>query len=298
MILVAGSANLDFVVRASHIPAPGETVLGRDFQTFPGGKGANQAIACARAGGADTAMLVALGDDAFAAPLEASLHAAGVRLHIVRADGQPTGTAFICVGDDAENAITVAPGANTSLHPSHLPALTGVSHLLMQLETPVETVVAYALAARRQGVKVVLNAAPARVLPPELLDAIDVLVVNEDELAVVAACQDGIDECLHCIGVQCVVVTLGDRGCCARVGGDVSAELIRQQAFAIEAVDTTAAGDTFCGVLVAALSRNVALPDALRHANAAGALACTRIGAQSSIPTRAEIHEFLNRQSS
>ena len=296
MILVAGSANLDFVVRASHIPVPGETVLGRDFQTFPGGKGANQAVACARAGGAETAMLVALGTDAFAAPLEASLNAAGVRLHIVRDAAQPTGTAFICVGDDAENTITVAPGANGSLESSHLPALTGVSHLLMQLETPIETVLAYAQAARKQGVQVVLNAAPAQVLPPELLAALDVLIVNEDELVVVAACEDGIDESLQRIEVECVVVTLGARGCCARVRRDGDAELIRQQGFAVDAVDTTAAGDTFCGVLVAALSRNVALPDALRVANAAGALACTRIGAQSSIPTHAEVHEFLNRQ--
>src|SRR5580765_4043414 len=111
-IFVAGSANLDFVVRADHIPAPGETVLGREFRTFPGGKGANQAIACARAGGAATQMLLALGDDAFAASIEASLHDAGVAMHTVRCGPEPTGTAFICVSDNAENAITVAPGAN------------------------------------------------------------------------------------------------------------------------------------------------------------------------------------------
>src|ERR1700733_8121307 len=110
-VLVAGSANLDFVVRAAHVPAPGETVLGRDFMTFPGGKGANQAIACARAGGAPTRMLLALGEDAFAVPIEDSLRTAGIDLEIVRVD-EPTGTAFICVSDDAENAITVAPGAN------------------------------------------------------------------------------------------------------------------------------------------------------------------------------------------
>ena len=139
MILVAGSANLDFVVQAPHIPAPGETVLGRELRTFPGGKGANQAIACARAGGAETEMLLALGDDAFAAPIEESLRAAGVRLHILRAAGRATGTAFICVSDDAENAITVAPGANAALEPGHLPPLKGCTHLLLQLETPIET---------------------------------------------------------------------------------------------------------------------------------------------------------------
>src|SRR5580765_7614766 len=108
-IFVAGSANLDFVVRAAHVPAPGETVLGREFRTFPGGKGANQAIACARAGGAATTMLLALGDDPFASPIEASLRDAGVTLHVKRAADAPTGTAFICLADDAENAITVAP---------------------------------------------------------------------------------------------------------------------------------------------------------------------------------------------
>src|SRR5260221_3492132 len=147
MILVAGSANLDFVVRAPRIPAPGETVLGRDFQTFPGGKGANQAIASARAGAAPTAMLLALGNDTFAAPLEASLKAAGVRVHIVRSEDEPTGTAFICVADDAQNAITVAPGANNVLRDFHLPPLDGFTHLLLQLETPLATVKAYALAA-------------------------------------------------------------------------------------------------------------------------------------------------------
>ncbi|MEO5676675.1 MAG: ribokinase [Usitatibacter sp.] len=292
MILVAGSANLDFVVRAGHIPAPGETVLGRGFETFPGGKGANQAVAAARAGGAETAMLVALGDDPFAAPLEASIASAGVRMHVVRTADLPTGTAFICVSDDAENAITVAPGANGALRAAHLPPLDGITHLLMQLEIPLETVGAYAQAARARGVKVVLNAAPAQALSPALLELIDVLIVNEGELAIVSGHRGGIAECLERIGVPCVVVTLGDQGCRARIQG----ETIRQEAFAVEAVDTTAAGDTFCGVLVAAMGRGLALPEALRHASAAGALACTRPGAQASIPTQAEVSRLLDRQ--
>ena len=131
-LLVAGSANLDFVVRVHRIAAPGETVLGHSLQAFPGGKGANQAIACARAGGAPTRMLLALGDDANAAPIEASLRDAGVGLHIVRTTNQATGVAFISLADSAENAITVAPGANAALAPSDLPALAGVSHLLLQ----------------------------------------------------------------------------------------------------------------------------------------------------------------------
>jgi ribokinase len=296
MILVAGSANLDFSVHASHIPAPGETVMGRGFKTFPGGKGANQAVACARAGAASTHMLLALGDDAYAGPLEASLAEAGVQMHIVRVKEQATGTAFICVSDDAENAITVAPGANLALTAADLPPLVGFTHLLLQLEIPVESVTAYAKAARAQGVKVVLNAAPAQRLPAELLTLIDVLVVNEGELAIVADLPGSVAQCLARIAVPCVVVTLGHRGCCARLDGEFSF----QSAFDITPIDTTGAGDTFCGVLVAALSQGdslqQALPQALRQASAAGALACTRAGAQSSIPGQAEVSALLATQ--
>jgi len=292
MILVAGSANLDFVVQASHIPAPGETVLGRGFKTYPGGKGANQAIASARAGAAPTAMLLALGKDAFAAPLEASLKAAGVRMHIVRTDDEPTGTAFICVADDAQNAITVAPGANGVLRDFHLPPLDGFTHLLLQLETPLAAITAYARAARSRGLTVVLNAAPAQRLPKELLSLVDLLIVNEGELATVSAHSGTIAQCLERIEVPCVVVTLGERGCRARIDGRV----ITQEGFAVEPVDTTAAGDTFCGVLVAALGRRLAFAGALREASAAAAIACTRRGAQSSIPTHAEVSTFLRKQ--
>ncbi|MEP7044292.1 MAG: PfkB family carbohydrate kinase, partial [Dokdonella sp.] len=180
-ILVAGSANLDFVVRAPHIPAPGETVLGGEFATYPGGKGANQAVAAARAG-ANTQMLVALGDDAHAAPIEASLRDAGVQLAIVR-DERATGAAFIVVADNGENAITVASGANAALRREHLPTLDRVSHLLLQLETPPDVVEACAKAAQAAGVCTILNAAPAQSLTEGLLGAIDVLIVNEGELA-------------------------------------------------------------------------------------------------------------------
>lgn len=292
MILVAGSANLDFVVRTHHIPGPGETVLGRAFETFPGGKGANQAIACARAGGAVTAMLAAMGNDAFAVPLEKSLLDAQVQLHLVRSADQPTGTAFICVSDDAENAITVAPGANLSLLAEHLPSLDGVSHLLMQLEIPLDTVTAYAQAARQQGVKVALNAAPVQALPVELLELIDILVVNEGELAVLTGHRGSVAKCLECVQVPIVIVTLGARGCCARE----HSTFVVQSAFPVTPVDTTAAGDTFCGSLVAALSQGADLSRALAQASAAGALACTRMGAQSSIPNAAEVSQFLAQQ--
>lgn len=288
-VLVAGSANLDFVVRADRIPAPGETVLGREFRTFPGGKGANQAIACARAGAAATQMLLALGDDAFAAGIETSLRDAGVAMHTVRSASEPTGTAFICVADSAENAITVAPGANAELRAEHLPPLADVSHLLLQLETPLDTVTAYARSARAAGVRVVLNAAPARALPNELLDAVDLMIVNEGELAAISGVHGDISGALERVGVASVIVTLGARGCLARTPDG----LLQQAGFAVDAIDTTAAGDTFCGALVAALHRGEPLADALRFASAAAAIACTRLGAQSSIPNFDEVRTFL-----
>ena len=289
MILIAGSSNLDFVVRAHHIPAPGETVLGQDFQTFPGGKGANQAVACARAGGAVTHFLTGLGADAFAAPLEASLAGAGVRLHAVRPANQPTGTAFICVSDAGENAITVAPGANSSLQPAHLPPLDGFSHLLMQLEIPLDTVQAYAHAAHTAGVTVVLNAAPARALPQALLDDVDVLIVNEGELAALTGPVGDTAQRVALLAAPTVVVTLGARGCVARHQG----VWLEQPAFAVDVVDSTGAGDTFCGALLAAWSAGADMATALRRANAAAALACTRMGAQSSVPGVAEVDQFL-----
>jgi ribokinase len=288
-ILVAGSANVDFVVRAGHVPAPGETVLGRDLAVFPGGKGANQAVACARAGGAETRMLLALGDDTFAPLVEESLRQAGVLLHVVRVTTAATGVALICLADDAQNAITVAPGANAALRGSHLPSLESVGYLLLQLETPLDAVLDFALAARAYGVKVLLNAAPAQALPDELISLIDVLIVNEDELTKVARRGGAIAEVLASLDVPCSVVTLGARGCCAREKGTFHL----QPAFRIDAVDTTAAGDTFCGALASALCSAIPLPQSLRRASAAAALATTRVGAQSSIPTSDEVDALL-----
>lgn len=289
MILVAGSANLDFVVRASHIPGPGETVLGQNFKTFPGGKGANQAVACAKAGGANTHMLLSVGQDAYAAPLLDSLTRAGVVLHQPPTHDQPTGCAFICVADNAENAITVAPGANWTLQSQHLPELAGFSHLLMQLEIPLPTVLAYAKTAKAQGLQVVLNAAPAQPLPAELLQAVDLLIVNEGELAALLTHPGSLIGNLAQMAVPCVVVTLGHRGCMARLGN----HFFVQPAFDVEAVDTTGAGDTFCGALVAALSQGHDMAVAMCHASAAAALACTQAGAQASIPAAADVAAFL-----
>jgi ribokinase len=288
IVLVAGSANLDFVVRAPHIPAPGETVLGSHFLTFPGGKGANQAVACARAGGAATRMLVALGADAFAMPLEESLREAAVDARIVRISDEATGVAFICVSDTAENAITVAPGANARLRADDLPDLSGVSHLLLQLESPIAAVTAWARSGREAGVTTILNAAPARLLPPDLLALVDVLIVNEGELATVAGEHGPVAAGVRRLGKN-VVVTLGTRGSCAFIDGI----WIVQSAFEVDAVDTTGAGDTFCGVLVAALAHGQGPELALRRASAAAALACTRVGAQTGVPHAEEVDALL-----
>jgi ribokinase len=292
MILVAGSANLDYVIRAPHLPAPGETVLGHGFATHPGGKGANQAVACRKAGGATTHMLLALGHDAQALPIENSLTAAGVHLHRVRVTNDSTGCAFICVDEHGENAITVAPGANSHLRPEHLPPLEGYRYLMLQLEIPLETVLAYARAARAHGVQVVLNVAPARPLPQELLALVDILLVNEGELATLAGAHGSIAEQLQRLPVPTIVATLGARGSCAKVHGALSA----QPAFPVTPVDSTGAGDTFCGVLVARLSEGHGMADALHHASAAGALKCLKPGAQSGIPDAVEVELFLARQ--
>ncbi|MFO1326682.1 MAG: ribokinase [Rubrivivax sp.] len=291
-VLVAGSANLDFVVRAPRIPAPGETVLGHELRTYPGGKGANQAVACARAGGAPTRMLLGLGDDGAAAVLERSLQGAGVQLQVRRIDGVATGSAFITVDDQGANAITVAPGANAALVAADLPPLHDTRVLLMQLETPLAAVTAWAQAAQAAGVRAMLNAAPAQVLPDALRQALSLLVLNEGELALLAGHEGGLDAQLARLGVPEVVVTLGERGCLAHTRQG----RIQQPAFAVDVVDTTAAGDTFCGVLAAALARDSGWPQALREAAAAAALACTRPGAQSSIPTREQLLAFLSAE--
>ena len=233
--------------------------------------------------------LAALGADAHASVIEASVKAAAVELRPVRVSNQPTGAAFICVSDDGENAITVAPGANAYLLPHHLPDLKEISHLLLQLETPLDTIIAFAQAAKKQGVQVVLNAAPAQAMPAEILPLIDILIVNEGELMALADETRSVEWALEKLSCQSVVVTLGAKGCLARHKGTV----YQQAAFPIQAIDTTAAGDTFCGVLVAKLSQGTDWPAALRVANAASALTCLTLGAQSSIPTAIEVAQFL-----
>ncbi|GHG11848.1 ribokinase [Deinococcus piscis] len=296
MILVAGSANLDFVTRLPHLPAPGETVLGETYRTAPGGKGANQAVACARAG-AQTAFVGALGRDAFAEPLLTSLRESGVQDRSVRVD-TPTGAAFITVAEEGENSIAVAAGANALLDPQHLPDLSGVTQLLLQLEVPLSTVQAFAAAAQGAGVQVMLNAAPAQPLPTTLLRHVDVLLVNQGELETLVGAGDLAEQLqrAQATGPRTVVVTLGDQGCLALDG----TQLLRLSAHRVEVKDTTAAGDTFAGVLAAALAAGQPLRPALEQATVASALACTREGAQPSIPwadeTAAALAEYRRNQ--
>lgn len=296
MILVAGSLNVDFSVRVPHLAAPGETVIGADYTVSPGGKGANQAVACARAGG-PVAMLGALGSDPYAELLRASLRDSGADLtHLLTLAG-PTGAAFIGVSDGGENSILVASGANARLRPEHLPDLAGVTHLVMPLETPLDTVRAYARQASAAGVQVVLNAAPARPLDQELLANVNILIVNAGELRAVsdaAGLGGSVSERaagLRQLGPEVVVVTLGAEGCLAASADGET----RRPAHSVQVVDTTGAGDTFCGVLVAYLERGTELSEALKAATVGAALACTKAGAQPSMPSRAEIEGELSK---
>jgi ribokinase len=292
MIAVLGSANMDLVVTVDRAPGRGETVTGRSYDTVPGGKGANQALAAARAGG-EVAFLGAVGDDDFGRRITALLTESGVDVSGLVVSDEPTGTAHITVDGDGDNSIVVVPGANgtvTELTDAHRAAIDGAELLLMQLELPLELVTAAAVYARSTGVRVVLTPAPAVPLPEELLDAVDLLVPNEHEAALLAGVGDPVTAArsLAARGGD-VVVTLGAKGA-VRVAGDTTTEVA---AFAVAAVDTTAAGDTFAGVLAVGLAEGLDWPDALRRASAAAAMSVQRPGASSSMPSRAEIDAFL-----
>ena len=288
-IVVAGSANMDLVGLAPRLPRPGETVLGDEFVMMAGGKGANQAIAAARAGG-ETVFLGAIGSDAFGVNLNARLNGAGVDMQHVRTSYGPSGVAVIMVDRDGENSILVAPGANNTfvgLTEAEQAAIAAGDVLLCQQEIPVETVVAAARAARSGGTRMILNAAPARELPDELLADIDLLVVNEVEALMVAG-GDSIDVPKLLSMVPRVVLTLGGGGSryADREGRDETVP-----AFHVEVTDTTAAGDAFTGALAVAWGEGRDLVEAVRWANAAGAACVRRVGASNALPTRDEIDE-------
>ncbi len=288
-IAVLGSANMDLVVYVPVAPRQGETVTGREFRTVPGGKGANQAIAAARAG-AGVRFIGAVGDDAFGPELVAALDSAGCDVSRLRTVPGPSGIAHIVVDDSGANSIIVVPGANgtvTDLGDADVAALHGCDALLLQLELPIAGVLAGARAARRFGVPVVLTPAPVVPLPADLLDAVDLLVANEHEATALTGRDDPDQAARTLLGqVPEVVVTLGAAG--SRYHRR-DAEPLRIPAVSAEAVDTTAAGDTFLGALVVARAEGRQMPDALRFAAGAAALSVTRPGASSSMPSRAEI---------
>jgi ribokinase len=299
-IVVVGSANTDLFVRIPTLPRPGETVTGGTFFTARGGKGANQAVAAARAGGAVT-LIACLGDDAFGDETLAALAAEGIAVHAVRRMPQtPSGVALILVDERGENSIAVAPGANALLAPEHAvpnaEQLTPADVLVAQLETPLETVLAAVRAARGAGARVILNPAPARELPDELLQLVSVLTPNEAEASRLTGrsiadrhAHKDVATALLQRGVGAVAITLGAAG--AYVATRESHEIV--VGHRVEARDTTGAGDVFNGALAVALAEGMPLADAVRFANAAAAISVTRDGAQPSAPHRSEILERL-----
>jgi ribokinase len=295
MILVFGSVNLDLVARVPRLPGPGETLSGSSFVALPGGKGANQALAAQRAG-AHVVLVAAVGSDSFAAPATAGLAAAGIDVTGVAVVADSTGVALIHVDAAGENTITVIPGANARAAASSIsaPAWSCASTLLLQLEIPLAEVIAAAREARARGIRVVLNAAPMQPLPPALLAAIDVLVVNEHEATTLASAL-AIDAGIHALADAlarrldiAVVVTLGADGATAATAG----ARLHARPPPIAVVDSTGAGDALAGALTAALDGGRSWPQALREAVAAGSLACGRIGAQSALADAARIADF------
>lgn len=299
-IAVLGSLNMDFVVSVEHLPASGETVLGRNFQMIPGGKGANQACAAGKLAGPGLQVRMAgrVGYDIFADHLKASLSAAGVDVSYVHAArAEPTGVALIWVDRNGQNSIVVASGANHALPVSDVEALRpvfrGARLALFQLETPLDTVAAALRIAREEGAATVLDPAPAQPLSPELLGGADILTPNESEACLLlgrAAARLTLQDApavalaLRALGPRAVILKLGEQGCYY----SDAAQSLSIPAFPVTARDTTAAGDTFNGALAVALAENQSVEDALRFASAAAALSVTRRGAQASIPARAE----------
>lgn len=283
-IVVLGSINIDLTGTTGRFPGPGETVLGHEFSMSPGGKGANQAIAAARAGG-DVTLIAAVGTDTFAAGLTETVEQARVATHRIRRVPGPSGVALITVADSGENTIVVLPGANaalTALTEDDLRVIRAASMLVCQLEIPLPTVIAAAQAADAAGVPVLLNPSPARQLPVELIEAVSIAVVNRDEAGVVGA------DVLA--GIPHVITTLGADGADYRGPGGTRHHLA---APAVTVIDTTGAGDAFAGAL--AVSWGSDIRAALRFACAAGALATTVRGAGAAAPTADRIAALLAR---
>lgn len=295
MIVVFGSLNIDLVARVPARPSAGETVLGPDYVVVPGGKGANQALAARRAG-AEVVMVGAVGRDGFAEAALAALAEAGVDIARVARAEAPTGAAFIAVDAAGRNQIVVAAGANAQASAASLDGLpAGAGDILMlQWEVPEAEILAAARWARSHGLKVLLNRAPAGPVPAALLALVDVIIVNEHEVLALAENLDLATRDVETIASEIdrrlkvtTIVTLGAEGAVAW-GGGVRCPV---PALKVDVVDTTAAGDAFCGAFAAALAQGRGLTSAVEYGSAAGSLACTRFGAQPSLPERGAIEQ-------
>lgn len=301
-IVVVGSSNTDMVVRCQRMPRPGETVLGGEFMMNPGGKGANQAVAVARLGG-DVAFVGKVGDDVFGRQTREQLTGEGIDIaYLGTAEHCASGVALINVDAEGENSISVASGANAMLLPSDIDRaeslIADAEILLMQLEVPIATVTHAARLAKKYGVRVVLNPAPAPTtpLPAELLENVDILIPNRTELELISGmpCSASVTaavERMGSLGVPLLVITLGSAG--AMICRDGEATLV--PSFKVMAVDTTAAGDTFCGGLCVALSEGKSVDEAVLFGNLAASLTVTRAGAQQAIPRRAEVESVRHQ---
>lgn len=300
-IVVIGSSNIDMIARVNHLPLPGETVGEARFMQAYGGKGANQAVAAARMGG-EVTFVTALGNDMYAELLKENFSKEGIATDQIIIDSQnPTGTALILVAENAENCIAVAPGANGSLSTSYMEkiaqTLEGADIVVMQAEIPYETIKQVAIAAHQRGIKIMFNPAPACYIDSELMSIIDILVVNESEAQYISNSLieegniDQIAQKLWDAGAKAVIITLGHKGSYLKT--DSEAYFI--PSYPVNAIDTTAAGDVFCGALAVACINGCISSDALRFASAAAAIAVTRIGAQPSIPVLAEVQEFMKQ---
>jgi ribokinase len=301
---VIGSSNLDFTVSVPKLPGVGETVSGGTLVTSPGGKGANQSVAARRLG-VDVAFVTLLGMDPMGDRLAAAFAEAGLPpAPIGRTSEAPTGVALIAVDSEGRNQIAVAPGANHRLTPDHVrryvDLLAGADVVLLQLETPIDTVRWALTEARRRGKRTVLNPAPARLLPlpAELLRLVDYLTPNEIEAGLLTASEvrspadaEAAGRALVARGVSTVVVTLGAAGAIAVAARGV----LRVPAFPVEAIDTVGAGDAFSGALAASLAAGAPIEDALVVASATGGLTCSRRGAVDAMPTREEVVALMKQ---
>src|SRR5688572_7362853 len=298
-ILVIGSLNADLVVRAPRFPQPGETISGENLQILPGGKGANQAVAAARLG-TSVSMLGRVGKDTFGDFLLDNLQVNKVDSQLVQRDDASTGTAIIVVDANGQNSIVLSPGANGKVSPADVRtvSISGFKLLLLQLEIPIETVLSAAQRAKESGLRVLLNPAPARSLPDELISLPDFLVPNETELGLLTdqtvndiSSAENASKRLLKRGAQRIIVTLGANGALI-----VTKENTKHiPSFRGTVVDTTAAGDAFIGGFASALLQNKSIEEAVRYGCACGALATTKFGAQPSLPTKEEVENFISK---